>query len=308
MISSKSAECILNILRSGSFTIAAQNMYISQPALSQSVRKIEEKLGAPIFNRTTSPISLTEAGLLYLDAMKQIMTINSRLTNNVNEILNENKGKLRLGISLQRGMQLLPLIIPEFVRCYPHVKIELEERGSATLEKLLHEGKCDIALITTNPRYEDLEYVLLENEEIVLMASMTTHLASRFEDGEEISITEAGGEKFVSLIAGHSVRSVQDQLLSSHHLSPTILLETDSLEAAKRLTAATNAVMLCPYVYITQSPEIREKVKCFRIKNVDYMRHFFLSYPKGVTLPRFMVDFIEIVKNRVEDNKELTEW
>ena len=152
MISRKSAECILNILRSGSFTVAAQNMYISQPALSQSVRKIEEKLGAPIFNRTTVPITLTEAGLLYLDAMKQIMTINSRLTNDINEILNESKGKLRLGISMQRGMQLLPMVIPEFLRQYPHVKIELEERGSATLEKLLHEGKCDIALITTNHR------------------------------------------------------------------------------------------------------------------------------------------------------------
>ena len=152
MISSKSAECILNIIRSGSFTNAAKNMYISQPALSQSVRKIEEKLGAPIFNRSTDPITLTDAGHLYLEAMKQIMTINTRLVNNINEILNESKGKLRLGISLQRGMQLLPLVIPEFIKQYPHVKIELEERGSATLEKLLHEGKCDIALITTNPR------------------------------------------------------------------------------------------------------------------------------------------------------------
>lgn len=101
---------------------------------------------------------------------------------------------------------------------------------------------------------------------------------------------------------------VQDQLLSTHHLSPAILLETDSLEAAKRLTAATDAVMLCPYVYITQSPDIRKKVKCFRMKNIDYMRHFFLSYQKGVSLPRFMADFIEIVKNTVEINKELTEW
>ncbi|NLC32431.1 MAG: LysR family transcriptional regulator [Clostridiales bacterium] len=308
MISSKSAECILNILRSGSFTNAAQNMYISQPALSQSVRKIEEKLGAPIFNRSTTPISLTDAGTLYLDAMKQIMTINSRLTNSISEILDESKGKLRLGISMQRGMQLLPLIIPEFIKLYPHVKIELEERGSATLEKLLHEGKCDIALITTNPRYDNLEYILLETEEIVLMASKATHLASRFEDGAQISITEAAEEKFISLTAGHSVRSVQDQLLFSHHINPSILLESDNLEAAKRLTATTNAVMLCPYVYITQSPEVREDVKCFRIKNVDYMRHFFLSHPKGVSLPRFMLDFIEIVKNRVEDNKELTEW
>ena len=134
------------------------------------------------------------------------------------------------------------------------------------------------------------------------MASLTTGLAGRFEDGAEISISEAAGEKFVSLIAGHSVRVIQDQLLSSHHIAPSILLETDSLEAAKRLTAAADAVMLCPYVYVIQSPEVRRKVKCFRVRNIDYMRHFYLSYPKGVSMPRFMNDFIDMVKRKVKDD------
>lgn len=305
MISVKSAECIMTILRSGNFTNAAKNMYISQPALSQAVRKIEEKLGAPIFDRSTDPITLTEAGQIYMDAARQVMAINARLSNSINEIINEKKGRLRLGISMQRGMQLLPLVIPDFVREYPHVRIELLEHGSAALEKLLHDGICDIALITTNPRYENLEYLLLNNEEVVLAASLTTNLSKRFQDGDEILISDAAGEKFVSLLAGHSVRVIQDQLLSSHHISPSILLETDSLEAAKRLTAAADAVMLCPYVYIMQSPEVRAKVKCFRIKNIDYMRHFYLSYPKGVSLPRFMTDFIEIVKRKVREDEGL---
>lgn len=308
MISSKNAESILTILRSGNFTNAAKNMYISQPALSQAVRKIEENLGAPIFNRNTEPISLTEAGQLYLDAARQITAINTRLINSINQIISENKGKLRLGISMQRGMQLLPLVIPDFVRQYPHVKIELLEHGSVALEKLLHDGMCDIALITTNPRYENLEYLLLKNEEIVLVASQTTDLAGRFSEGDEISISEAAREKFVSLIAGHSVRVIQDQLLSSHHISPSILLETDSLEAAKRLTAAADAVMLCPYIYIVHSPEVRQKVKCFRIKNIDCMRHFYLSYLKGAPLPRFMADFIKIVKRKVDEDGDFDNW
>ncbi|MDD2562123.1 MAG: LysR family transcriptional regulator [Eubacteriales bacterium] len=306
MISIKNAECIMTILRSGNFTNAAKNMYISQPALSQAVRKIEEKLGAAIFDRSTEPITLTEAGQIYLDALRQVMAISTRLSNSINEIINEKKGRLRLGISLQRGMQLLPLVIPDFSRQYPHVKIDLLEHGSAALEKLLHDGMCDIALITTNPRYDSLEYILLKSEEIVLMSSLSTGLAEKFEDVAEISISEAAGEKFVSLIAGHSVRVIQDQLLSSHHINPSILLETDSLEAAKRLTAAADAVMLCPYVYIIQSPEVRAKVKCFRVRNIDCMRHFYLSYPRGVAMPRFMMDFMEIVKRKAREDGSLT--
>ncbi|MDI9521527.1 MAG: LysR family transcriptional regulator [Bacillota bacterium] len=298
MISVRNAEIVMAILRSGNFTNAAKNMFISQPALSQAVRKIEEKLGTPIFYRNSEPIALTEAGQVYVDALKQVVAINTRLTNEISEILQENKGKFRLGISLQRGMQLLPLVIPDFTRQYPLVKIELLEHGSWALEKLLHDGMCDIALITTTPRYEYLEYILLKNEEVVLMASKTTSLASRLEDGAEISITEAAREKFVSLIAGHSVRVIQDQLLSSHHINPTILLETDSLEAAKRLTAASDAVMLIPYVYVAQSPEVRKRVKCFRVKNIDCMRHFYLCYPKGVSMPRFMNDFRRPLKTQ----------
>ena len=306
MISVKNAEIVMAILRSGNFTSAAKNMFISQPALSQAVRKIEKKLGAPIFYRNTEPITLTEAGQVYIDALKRVMAINTRLINNISEILHENKGKFRLGISLQRGMQLLPLVIPDFARQYPYVKIELLEHGSWALEKLLHDGMCDIALITTTPRYEQFEYILLKKEEVVLMASKSTNLASCVEDGAEISISEAAGEKFVSLIAGHSVRVIQDQLLFSHHITPTILLETDSLEAAKRLTAAADAVMLIPYVYVAQSPEIRKKVKCFRVKNIDCMRHFYLCYPKGVSMPRFMNDFISIVQRKVDEEGDFS--
>ena len=303
MINIRNAERIITILRSGNFTNAAKNLYISQPALSQAVRSIEESLGAPIFDRSTDPISLTEVGQLYLDALRQTQAIQARLHNSINQIINEEKGKLTLGISLQRGMQILPLVIPEFAERYPHVRIELVERGSASLEKMMHDGMCDIALITTTPRYDKLEYVLLKNEEIVLVASLKTKLSARFEDGDEINIAEAEEERFVSLNAGHSIRIIQDQLLFSHHMAPNILLETDSLEAAKRVTAATDAVMLCPYVYIEQSPEIRCNVKCFRVKNVDCMRHFFLSYRKDVSMPRFMHDFIDIVKTKIQDDE-----
>ncbi len=290
-------ECILAVLRSGSITAAAKKLYVSQSALSQTIKRAEGELGAVILNRDTDPVTLTYAGERYLEALSQVMFISSNLRNEISQINEEYQGRMRLGISLQRGMQLLPLVIPAFARRYPQVKISLTEQGSDTLEKLLHEGMIDLALITTDPKFTDLDYVLLETEEVVLMAALDSRLAGAYPDGAEIDIQSAAKERFVYLRPGHSVRKVQDELFQRNNFNPSVLLETDSLEAAKRLAAAGSALMLCPKVYITQSPEVRAQVKCFHVKGIEYKRNFYLAYRKGLFFTRFMTDFMEIVKD-----------
>lgn len=295
----KHANYVMAVLREGSITAAAKKLYVSQPSLSQTIKQIEQDLGTPIFDRSGDSIRLTFAGQKYVEAMQQIMMIETNLRNEIEETKNETHGRMRLGISIQRGMNLLPLVIPEFVAKYPHVKIELEEHGSDTLEKLTIEGICDIALVTTSPKANNLEYILIENEKLVLMASMTTELAKRHRDGIEIDIAEAAGEKFVSLRPGHSVRVIQDRLFSLHHMQPDILLETNSLEAAKHIAARASAVMICPYVYIASSNTLLELTKCFPLRSTGYERHFYLCYRKGLYFTRYMEDFLDVVRSKL---------
>lgn len=293
------AKDILAIIRAGSITGAAKSLFISQSALSQRIKREEDELGTALLDRSGQPVTLTYAGEKYMEAMHQIASISAGLRNELHEIQDEAQGRINLGISLQRGMQLLPLVIPEFARLYPRVRFELMEYGSATLEKMLHDKLCDVALITTEPRYADLEYDLLETEEIILIAARGSDFAKAYADREEIPIHAARSETFVALTSGHSVRAFQDDLFRHHHMEPNILLETNSLEAAKRIAAEGAALMLCPQVFITQSHEVKDKVRCFRIQGNHYKRHFYLSYRKDLFLPRFMVDFRRIVKSKL---------
>lgn len=295
----KHANYVLTILREGSFTAAAKKLYISQPSLSQTIKQVEANLGAPIFDRSSDELRLTYAGEKYVEAMQQVMMINTNLINEIEETKKEVHGRMRLGISVQRGMNLLPKVIPEFVKMYPHVKIELEEHGSHTLERLTMEGVCDIALVTTSPKNNNLEYVLIENEKLVLMVAGTTELAKQHLDGTEIDIAQAADEKFVSLRPGHSVRVLQDRLFSLYHMNPEILLETNSLEAAKHIAARSNAVMICPYVYIASSQALLSLTKCFPIRSNGYERHFYLCYRKGLYFAKYMEDFLSIVKSQL---------
>ena len=295
----KHIHYVLTVLREGSITGASKKLFVSQPALSQTIKQIEQDLGAPIFDRTTDPISLTYAGQKYVEAAQRILDIDNNLRAQISETKKEVHGRIRVGISVQRGLQLLPLVIPEFSRKYPFVKIELVEHGSDTLERMASEGECDIALIATSEKPNKLRYVLIENEQVVLMAARSTDLAHRFADGQPILITEAQGERFVSMSSGHSVRVVQDRLFAQHHISPTILLETGNMEAAKHVAARANAVMLIPQVYVSNSLDLHFRVQCHPILNSDNERHFYLCYRKGLYLTRYMEDFVHIVCDKL---------
>lgn len=286
---------MLTVLQEGNITGAAKKLYISQPSLSQMIKLVENNLGTPIFNRNTDPITLTFAGQRYIHAAKQLLAINKNLEKEIEEIIHEDHGKLRLGVPIQRGMQILPFVLPKFFALYPHVDIELTEFGSTETEKLLLEGKVDITCMTTIPRYEELQYTLVENEELVLLSSKNTAIARRIPDNTPITIMEAKEEKFISNKPGHSIRAIQDNLFAANNISPKLLLETSSIEIEKRVTIACDAVMICPLNYIEKDEGFRSQAHIYPLTGVDSKRHCYICHRKDLYLTKYMRDFIRIL-------------
>ena len=294
-MNSRQLEYILMVAREGSVTLASKRLFISQPALSQSIKQIESELGAPLFDRSTEPISLTFAGRRYVEAAQRILDIERNLRLEISGSEDAVHARMRLGISNQRGMQILPLVVPEYNRQYPYIRLDLVEHGSDTLERLTAEGECDISLVTTSKRSTRLQYVLIENEEVVLMAAKTTRLAQTVPEGTPIDISTVTGEKFVSMTEGHSIRIIQDRLFERYHISPRIIMESNNMEAAKHVAALSDAVMLIPRVYVDFSPALAQQVQCYPILSNDYERHFYLCFRKGMRLTSYMEDFVRIV-------------
>ncbi len=291
----KHAKYMITVLQEGSITAAAKKLNVSQPSLSQMIKLVESNLGASIFNRGTDPITLTYAGQKYIEAARKILTINENLEKEIEEINSEDHGSFRLGIPIQRGMQVLPYVLPRFFRKYPHVDIDLIESGSARTEKLLLEGKLDITCMTTIPRHEELHYILIENEQLILLANLDTKLAQRIPNGTPISIEEAKNENFISNRIGHSVRVIQDNLFASHNISPHILLETSSIEIEKKVTAVCNAVSIIPLNYIEKDENFRSSVHIYPLLGADNRRHCYVCHRKDLYLTKYMRDFISIL-------------
>ena len=197
---------------------------------------------------------------------------------------------------LQRSLELLPDIFPRFHARYPAVNLKLTEQGSDALETMLLNHQLDIACLTTSAKTNALNYILINREELVLLASRNTALAGRIEEGRPIDICESESESFISLRTGHSTRITQDGLFADAHISPEILFETESIEVAKHAVGPCQAVFLCPKNYIDISPELKRTCVVYPLIGVEQGRHFYLCHRKDQYLTHYMVELIRLLK------------
>lgn len=299
----KQAHYIQTIAECGSITAAAKKLYVSQPSLSQMLRHVEEELGVEIFDRSVTPFQTTYAGEKYLHAAQIMLTTQQQLESEIREIRHEHSGRLRLGVSVSRGIQVLPLVIPKFAKKFPKVKVELVESGSNTLDALIQEGKIDLALAAIESVSPNMTYELIERETIGILAGRDSKIARNRASGTPVTIEDVKDELFVSLCKGHSARVVQDKLFRRAGCTPKTLIETDSLEIGKRITLEADACMILPNIYM-DSYVAHKKGEFFPLANVEHNRHFYACYRKDAFIPQYMHSFIQIVIDELDHRPE----
>ena len=141
MFSSK--EYVLEVYKQRSFSKAARKLFVSQPALSATIKRTEEKVGEPIFDRSTTPISLTPCGEEYIRTAYAIAASEENFINYLNKLQGMQTGKLILGGTNLNISYVLPTILEEFGKTYPNITIMLEEKNIEDLEKALDLGEID---------------------------------------------------------------------------------------------------------------------------------------------------------------------
>lgn len=300
----KQAHYVCTIAKAGTITAAAKQLYISQPSLSQTLHQIEQEAGIALFDRSSVPFRLTYAGERYLKAMEEMMEIEAKLRSDLNNIRNENTGRLRLGISVTRAVQVLPDLLPIFHREYPGVTLELKECPSISLEELLANGQIDLALAATEAKRSNISYELIETESMGILAGHGSALSRRIPSGTPITLKEAENDSFVFLESSHSSRQVQDKLFRRSNFRPNVLLETSSLEVARRVALRAGACILLPDVYIDDY--IQQSGGCFYpLADYDNHRHFYACWRSSEQLPKYARSLIAITTSVLAKSPQL---
>lgn len=139
-------EYVYEVYKERSFSKAARNLYISQPSLSAAVKKVEQNIGCEIFDRSTTPIQLTECGEAYIESVKKVMEIEESFDNFKSDLEELKTGSISIGGTTFFTSFILPPIIQRFSEKYPYISINLMETNTGQLEKELFEGQIDLVI------------------------------------------------------------------------------------------------------------------------------------------------------------------
>lgn len=151
-------EKIVAIAEEGSMAKAAQRLYITQPALSKCLNRVEEELGEPLFLRRPNGLTLTYSGECLVQRAYQILRMYRDLETDFCDLNEMRRGVLRLGTARRISAVVLPEAIARFASRYPSIKIEIVEQNSFVLEEQIMTGKLDIAIVCLPVRNENVHY------------------------------------------------------------------------------------------------------------------------------------------------------
>lgn len=163
---------LLAVAEFKSFSKAAEKCFISQPALTRCIKNIERDLGVDLFDRSHSPIQLTYAGERYISGMQEIQAKKAQLDEEMEQIAQEKKKRLKIGIPMTRSATWLKRILPAFQRCYPNVDLQIIEGNLYMLQVNLQKSLLDLCLMVTDPIFiKGIELIPFYEEQMMLVVS-----------------------------------------------------------------------------------------------------------------------------------------
>ena len=139
-------DYVYAVYRELSFSRAAQKLFISQPALSSKIKKVEERVGMPLFDRSTNPISLTDAGRCYIEAVEQVTAIEDELNARLGQLSLRKEGTVTVGSATYFCSYILPELALDFQSRHPGCTVALQEGNISALTQSLLSGAVDFVL------------------------------------------------------------------------------------------------------------------------------------------------------------------
>ncbi len=239
----RSKDYVLMICREGSFTRAAERLFVSQPSLSATVKRLEERIGCPIFDRSSSPVTLTEVGKKYVECARAIEQQEAEFMLFSSDYQNLLQGKIRLGGTSFFSSFILPEMISSFNKQHPKIELEIRESGSRALKAMLLSGDLDIIIDNSDDEEEILSKHLYAKERLLLAVPNGFEVGRSF-DGIRLSFEDIVNEKhrkecsgipldalknhpFVLQSTDNDTGSRAEKLLKKYGVDPKILFHLD---------------------------------------------------------------------------------
>lgn len=230
------------VTRTGSFTRAAENLYITQPALSRIVKSLEEELGVELFIRARKKLILTKAGKIVYDHALKLQDQFTELKEELDAYVTQREGHIRIGLPTVADVVFFSELISSFHKDHPDVVFQLEEDGSKAIEEKVMEAKLDFGVVVLPEEHALIDYFTIVEEYLCLVVPATHHLAPR----SSVQLSELQHEKFIMFTHDFTLRDILVNALKDAGMEPKIVSETSQLDFIEEMIAANMGITLLP--------------------------------------------------------------
>jgi DNA-binding transcriptional LysR family regulator len=283
-------EVFLTVAREGRFSRAAEKLYRTQSAVSQTIRKLEEELGEALFDRSSREGVLTDAGHVLQGYAERLLNLRGDAQEALIELRELHKGKLVIAANEFTALYLLP-VLAEFRRLHPMIRTTVQRSLGSHIPDDLLRHRAELAVLSYDPQEPRLRSIVVYLDELAFVVPPTHPLAS----AAQVSIRQLGAEPFVAHIVSSPYRDKVIQAFKRHKTPLHMDIELPTLQAITRFVAMGNGVALVPEIS-AQSELVRGELVRIPVRELHLQRKLRLIYRKEASLSHAARAFLKVAE------------
>ena len=298
----KQLKYVLVLAEEGSFSRAADKLNISQPSLSQYIKKIEKEQGIELFKRANGDVAVTDAGRIYIEAGRKILDLEHQMANAFSDLAEYKGGTLSIGISPYRSVHLMPYVLREFNKLYPDVELIVKEKSGSALIEAATRGEFDLCVISLPVDEKIFDYEIIHTESAVIAVDRNTELYEKLAAAAEndfrrkypaVDLSVIQGMDFAVLKSGMPMRKLMDKMLLDYGVDINEKIEVSSNEALLSIVGSGVCASIVPSGLTNAA---NASIAFFSIKQESDIRSVAVIYRKDQYMSKPIKDIIKIFK------------
>lgn len=287
-----SLQVFQTVARERSFSRAAEKLYRTQPAISISIRKLEDWVGQPLFIRGSGAGNLTDAGILLLEYAERMLNLREEIRKGIKELHSLERGQLEIGANESSIHALLPAL-ERYGRLHPGVHIRVHRVFSRDIPRELLNHHLDLGVISYIPENSELGTMEFLRDSLAFVVWPGHRLAKQ----REVSIGQLGTETFVAHIVESPYRQRVVQMFAKHHVPLRMDIELPTIESIKLFVEMKRGVAIVPRMCVERELE-RGDLKEVRLKQMRIQRHLYVAYRQDRPLSAAAKELVDLLRGK----------
>lgn len=306
MDNQKAYQYIKTILLKGNFTSASETLFISQPSLSQFIKRIEDEIGSEILIRKAKPIKLTEAGEIFYSSLKQMNIISEKTLETIKEINNLEQGSINIGALNYHSITIISKVLEKFNKDYPNIKVNITEGSILELEQLANNGLVDFSLLIKPYQNPNLNFIELGYENVLIAMHKEHKIVKNknvtYPQGKlypYIDLNELKNENFIILTIEKRLRRSYEEVINMMSELPKSITETNDIINSLILASTGCGITFCPDIL---SEVFKNTLNAVYFKPVQSIkaRKIVAGFNSSYQLSKSAEKFLKYLKNFFE--------